>query len=143
MFVGLVLAVVPSASGGMGLPTAAGLHRLQWSVVSILAGVTGGVVAFFFVGEYLGEVPLFQRLMLKGASPDGSAGQGVSGNEVIGGGQIVPGMTGEVTTGLRPSGRAQIAGRLVDVVSRGEWIEVGRRVRVLEVQGNRIVVEES
>ena len=142
MFIGLVLAVVPSSSGGMGLPTAAGLGRLQWSVVSMLGGVIGGAAAFYFLSQYLGEVPLFQRLVLKTAGPRDPTGQEVSGNEVLGGGRIAPGMTGQVTTGLRPSGRAQIAGRLVDVVSRGEWIEVGRAVRVLEVQGNRIVVEE-
>jgi membrane-bound serine protease (ClpP class) len=143
MFIGLVLAVVPSSSGGMGLPTAAGLGRLQWSVVSMLGGVIGGAAAFYFLSQYLGEVPLFQRLVLKTAGPRDPAGQEVSGNEVLGGGRIAPGMTGQVTTGLRPSGRAQIAGRLVDVVSQGEWIEVGRAVRVLEVQGNRIVVAEA
>ena len=28
----------------------------------------------------------------------------------------------------------------VDVVTRGEWIERGQRVKVVEVQGNRVVV---
>ncbi|MBL8857206.1 MAG: hypothetical protein JNL28_01700 [Planctomycetes bacterium] len=41
---------------------------------------------------------------------------------------------------LRPAGTIQIDGRRVDVVTRGEPIEAGARVRVLEVEGNRVVV---
>ena len=41
---------------------------------------------------------------------------------------------------LRPVGTIYIEGRRVDVVSRGEPIEKGARVRVLEVDGNRVVV---
>lgn len=41
---------------------------------------------------------------------------------------------------LRPAGTARIDGRRVDVVTRGEPIEAGTRIRVLEVEGNRVVV---
>lgn len=41
---------------------------------------------------------------------------------------------------LRPSGTAMIDGRRVDVVTRGEPIEAGAKVKVLEVEGNRVVV---
>ena len=41
---------------------------------------------------------------------------------------------------LRPAGLARIDGRRVDVVTRGELIDPGERVRVLEVKGNRVVV---
>ena len=50
------------------------------------------------------------------------------------------GQFGEVESALRPAGHALIAGRRVDVVSRGESIEAGARVQVLEVTGNRVVV---
>jgi len=41
---------------------------------------------------------------------------------------------------LRPIGTATIDGRRVDVQSRGEPIEAGSRVRVVEVEANRVVV---
>jgi membrane-bound ClpP family serine protease len=41
---------------------------------------------------------------------------------------------------LRPSGIAQLNERRYDVVTRGEMIEKGARIRVIEVSGNRIVV---
>ena len=41
---------------------------------------------------------------------------------------------------LRPIGTATIDGRRVDVQSRGDPIEAGSRVRVIEVEANRVVV---
>lgn len=50
------------------------------------------------------------------------------------------GREGRVESLLRPAGTATIDGRRVDVVTRGEAIEPGTRVRVIEVEGNRVVV---
>lgn len=41
---------------------------------------------------------------------------------------------------LRPAGIARFDGRRVDVVTRGELIDHGENVQVLEVSGNRVVV---
>ena len=51
------------------------------------------------------------------------------------------GRRGEAVTPLRPSGIALIDGRRVDVVAEGEFIERGRRVEVVKVEGNRVVSE--
>ena len=40
----------------------------------------------------------------------------------------------------RPAGTARIDGRRVDVVTRGDFVEAGEEVRVIDVQGNRVVV---
>jgi membrane-bound serine protease (ClpP class) len=50
------------------------------------------------------------------------------------------GQDGTIEADCRPAGMARLDGRRVDVVTRGEWIESGARVRVVEVQGNRVVV---
>jgi membrane-bound serine protease (ClpP class) len=50
------------------------------------------------------------------------------------------GKSGVVEAPCRPAGMARIDGRRVDVVARGEFLEAGARVRVAEVQGNRVVV---
>ena len=50
------------------------------------------------------------------------------------------GQTGTTVSTLRPSGFAKINGRRTDVVTRGEMIEKGQPVRVLEIEGNRVVV---
>lgn len=48
--------------------------------------------------------------------------------------------TGTAFSTLRPSGKANINGRLVDVVSGGEFIDAGTTIQVVEVSGNRVVV---
>lgn len=57
-------------------------------------------------------------------------------------GQTQIGREGSVVTMLRPSGTAEFDGRRVSVVSSGEVVAVGARVRVVLIEGTRIVVEE-
>jgi len=55
--------------------------------------------------------------------------------------EIRPGMRGVVVTPLRASGTIEIGDDRVDAVSNGGYIEAGVEVTVLEVHGNRVVVE--
>lgn len=73
------------------------------------------------------------------ASPSPS-GPGLA--EPAGAGADLVGRTGITRTELRPSGSALIDNRRCNVVSAGDFIAQGARVRVVEVHGNRIVVEE-
>ena len=50
------------------------------------------------------------------------------------------GKTGVARTPLRPSGIAEFDGVRLNVVSDGEWIETGKPLQVVRVEGNRIVV---
>jgi membrane-bound serine protease (ClpP class) len=50
------------------------------------------------------------------------------------------GATGVSLTPLRPAGIAELAGRRVDVISQGEFIEAGQAVEVVEEAGHRVVV---
>lgn len=49
---------------------------------------------------------------------------------------------GEAVTDLRPAGMAMIESSRMDVVTDGEYIDKGTQVSVVEVTGNRIVVEK-
>jgi membrane-bound ClpP family serine protease len=55
-------------------------------------------------------------------------------------GELV-GREGVARTELRPSGSAQIGDRRYNVVSAGDFVGQGAKVRVIETCGNRIVVE--
>jgi membrane-bound serine protease (ClpP class) len=50
--------------------------------------------------------------------------------------------TGTAFTQLRPSGTALINGRRVDVVTEGALIEKGAPIRVVAIEGVRVVVRE-
>ena len=146
MLTGLVLAVVPTRGGGpMPLPAPEMLRLLQNSVLSTLLAIIASGVGFYFLTKYLGSIPLVDKLVLYATSGGNMQACGepttVSGDEAIGRGKILAGAKGRVIAGLRPSGRAEIEGQAVDVVSQGAWIERGSLVRVVEVHGNRVVVE--
>ena len=48
--------------------------------------------------------------------------------------------TGTAFTALRPSGTAMINGKRIDVVTEGPFIERGSPIKVVEVEGARVVV---
>jgi membrane-bound serine protease (ClpP class) len=52
------------------------------------------------------------------------------------------GQEGEAVSPLRPSGIAYLGDKRCDVVTRGEMVESGARIKVIEVSGNRIVVKQ-
>lgn len=149
MFVGLVLAVVPSTNG---LPAHEMNALLQQSVIWTLMGVFTSGFGVYAISKHARQIPMFNRLVLRnppptptpaqvlGSGPDAPPAV-VSGDEVIGRGKIQVGDAGTALTTLRPSGRATIAGHAIDVVTPGQWIEPNTPVRVIEVQGNRIVVD--
>ena len=51
--------------------------------------------------------------------------------------------TGQAVTPLRPSGTAVIGGRRVDVVTEGGMVERGSPIRVVAVEGMRVVVRPT
>lgn len=52
------------------------------------------------------------------------------------------GKTGKTMTDLRPAGTAWIEGRPVDVVGEGVFLKKGEMVRVIAVEGMRVVVRQ-
>jgi membrane-bound serine protease (ClpP class) len=53
------------------------------------------------------------------------------------------GKRGVSLTPLRPSGKALVEGRRLDVLTRGELLDDGVAIEVLRVEGNRIFVAEA
>ena len=52
------------------------------------------------------------------------------------------GKRGEAITDLRPSGIVRVEGMPLDAMTRGEYLDKGTQIRVLEVQGQVHIVEE-
>ena len=149
MFVGLVLSVVPtSGSGPFPLPPPEAADAVQRSLLAVFAGLVASAFAIYFFTKYFDRSPLGRRLVLASAqkgtvAPATSPTSAVSGDDAFAEGRVREGDEGRALTVLRPSGRAELDGRAVDVVTVGPWIEAGSPVRVVEVRGNRVVVEEA
>jgi membrane-bound serine protease (ClpP class) len=50
-------------------------------------------------------------------------------------------MTGTATTDLRPSGKAEIDGGVLDVVADGGFVQKGDAVRIIKEDGMGVVVK--
>jgi len=94
--------------------------------------VAGATLAF--LSRYLPRSRLGRALILKDAvgAPAGAS----TTNTLVR-------RPGVAETALRPTGKALIDGRRVDVVSDGEFIEQGSAIEVVEVAGPRIVVRKK
>ncbi len=49
---------------------------------------------------------------------------------------------GVTLTPLKPYGKAEFGGKVIDVFSKGEYVEKNRTVRVIQISGKNVVVKE-
>ena len=94
----------------------------------------------YFVTRYFGSIPVLSTLILRDQPATATAAANPAANtaEAVGIGRV-----GRTLTELRPVGRAEFEGELMDVVTNGEMIDSNSPVRIIEIHGNRIVVESA
>jgi membrane-bound serine protease (ClpP class) len=92
-------------------------------------------IGLLLVGRYLPRTSLFQKLVLQSAT---LRQEGFSSSHDT---TSLVGRPGTTETPLRPSGRARFGNDLLNVVTRGDFIEAGEEIVIAEGHGNRIIVE--
>lgn len=148
LIIGLVLVVAEIFFVSMGALGAASALTLLTAVVLAFTH-HGQVVGFLFLSAAAIGAPVVAYFALK-ALPNTRLGQQLllagPNREDVTRAAAEPDLeryrdqTGVTESVLRPAGIARIAGRRVDVISRGEMIEAGTAVRVINIEGNRVVV---
>ena len=147
LIAGVLLLVVEVFVPGLIVGTAGALALIAATILTythygahagnllLAAEIAGGVVFIFWWLRYVPHSSFARRWSL-GASVDASVKSEAS---------TLIGQSGTEVSPLRPSGIAEVGGIRLDVVTEGDLIPVGHRVRVITVEGNRIVVrrEES
>jgi len=108
-----------------------GEQALMVGAIAIVAGALGLVLVF----RYLPRTRAAHALVLEGA-----IGSQAPPRERL---ESLTGAIGKAVTDLRPAGTARFGERKVDVVSEGEFIPRGSTIRVVEVEGARVVVREE
>ena len=58
-------------------------------------------------------------------------------------GELKVGDTGFAITKLRPAGQAKFDSAVVDVVAEGDFVEKGQKIKIIQIQGNRVVIREA
>lgn len=142
VFVGMILSFVPPEPGGPSedwfqLPNLPETYDyLRRGLISVTVGLTGALVGMALLARYLPRMPVASRLI----SPNPLHDE-VQMDDYYEG-KVAVGDVGVVEGLLRPAGKARFGENLIDVVSQGEYITNGQRVKVIERRGNRIVVRE-
>ncbi len=133
--------------------TASDVRELAGSL-GVLGGAVAGVVVLAAVfSRYLPSIPLFNAMILNPPGAEGAnsgeprlrpelTGAVTTLNPVLERDRGLVGKQGVAMTVLRPAGKAQIGDEFIDVVSEGPFISAGRKIEVLAVSGNRVVVRE-
>lgn len=144
LFGGLLLVVFELfVTPGFGIPGIAGLGLIGASIYFTFGDSALQVGSYAIIGVALGLF-LILRYIPRGraARPFILAGAvdavASPANEL----EPLQGAIGTTLTDLRPAGTAQFGDRRVDVVAMGEFISRGESVRVVEIEGMRVVVRK-
>jgi membrane-bound serine protease (ClpP class) len=115
-------------------------HQLNRTLLVILVSGVVVAVAAYLLSRHFGSLPLLSRLVLAPPQSDGGKAEAspVGGDR----GAVQVGSCGVALSTLRPAGKARFGNQYVDVVTEGDFITKGSRVKVLEIRGNRVVVSE-
>ena len=109
-----------------------------WAVARMGFSLILAIVLSVLFLKFLPKLPMGRKLILSTEleTSDGFSSAPPSDYQWLG-------RTGQAHSTLRPAGIADFQGHRVDVVSDGEFIDAGAPIRVLHVDGNRIVVQRD
>ncbi len=147
-FVGVVLLAIEAAIPGFGIFGISGLLCLLGALYFFLGA---GEMAMVAVGSMVLVLALLIFWLIS-RGPKSILGRHLTlhlrsteeeGYEAVDKRQDLLGKTGVAQTVLRPSGRVLINGKLVDVITDGEFYEPGTNVKVVAVTGGRTVVRKE
>ena len=147
-FGGILCIIVEMLLPTVGLLAGVGVAAMLYSVVLALGGDVDAILAmlgsvfiaaiiFALIVKKLPSSKLWNKFVLHDQSTSWRGFVSAQPRTEL------VGRTGVVTTELRPSGTAEIDGHPVDVVSEGAFLPKGTNVRVVTVEGARVVVRKS
>ncbi|AIY05238.1 hypothetical protein Plano_1273 [Planococcus sp. PAMC 21323] len=110
---------------------------LKTTAIAVLIAMIVATVGMVIVVKFFGKrLSLFKRIILTDAT-DTASGYVSTTNR--------PELVGKIAltlTALRPSGTIQLEDERIDAVSEGRFIDSGKNVKIIKVEGSRIVVRE-
>lgn len=124
--VGLVLVLIGIVAGF--------LRGADVGLVLLVGSLVVGIVLFYAWVKFFPKSRFGKRLILH---QDAKTWQGYDDDNAG-----LYGKAGRTHSALHPTGIAVIEGKRIDVITRGEMLPPDRPVRVIEVEGNRVVVAE-
>ncbi len=114
---------------GKWRPISFSIESFSGPLLKVALSFLGSLALVFIVGKFLPKTKMFKNITLDSISSKPIEDRGLIGK------------TGVAHSDLRPGGTAYFSSQKMDVVTLGDYIHSETPVRIVEVHGNRIVVE--
>ena len=128
MIYGLYLLLLPD------IPV--GEEVLGQAMDGFLIGLVGAVIGLVLLAKLMIKTKFWEQL----TAPDTQKKEDGYSNTL--GWESLQGETGIADTDLHPSGWVRVKDQRIFVVSEGEFIEEGKEIKILSVDGNRVLIRE-
>ncbi|SMG28482.1 membrane-bound serine protease (ClpP class) [Marivirga sericea] len=112
-------------------------ENITRALLTTLTGLFGSIILMFFGGVRLTNSDFFKRVALQGVQ---ASTEGYSSRFIKAG---LAGKTGTVFSVLRPSGKVEIEGELYDANTRGEYLDQGEKIVVVDESGTSLKVKKA
>lgn len=101
--------------------------------IALVVAIIGMVILMKIFGK---KMHVFNKLVLKDATTtEEGYVSNVNRTDLLG-------KVGKTITPLRPAGTMQLGSERIDIVSEGSYIDAGKHVEIIKVEGSRIVVRQ-
>jgi membrane-bound ClpP family serine protease len=117
--------------------------QMSYSVLPLIGAGFGMIAGAIVLRKVIPHSPYLRRMILE---PRRFVDTGLGGHtdpEAVVDWSYLDGQSGETITRLNSSGKARISGRVYDVISKGQMVDKGESIVVIEAIGNRIVVKRA
>ncbi len=133
---GIILVIVSLFLSLVGSEPFFDMDSISQAIVQLSTSLLGALILIFILAKFLPKTSVFKRFVLsvEEKTEHGFVSRPNSKDLV--------GAEGIAVTTLRPAGTVEIEGKRIDVVTESEYIEQGKKVRVTEVDGMKIIVRE-
>lgn len=111
------------------------LNDILYALAAAMAGLFGAVILFFVGGSRLPDTKFFKKVALTTTL---ESTQGYTSNFIT---EVLTGKKGIAQTVLRPSGKVQVDGTTYDAYTRGEYVDKGSSIEVINVTGTSLLVK--
>jgi membrane-bound ClpP family serine protease len=146
LLLGILALLLEVFMPGFGVAGVAGVILIAWGIVllsadvtitfkSLVIGLIASIIVFILGIKMMSRFNFWQRLTL-GKRQLNDEGYRAARDELA----AYTGQVGTALTPLRPSGAAEVGEERLDVVSEGGFIPAGAKIKVVRVEGIRIVV---
>jgi len=112
-------------------------EMLERPLINLGITILLACIAIPVITRFLPDTPFFRAIALARAQPRGPSFSDRTVDSPV---SLSVGASGVALSMLRPSGNARFGDAIVDVITRGEFIEPASPVRVLAIEGSRIIV---